>query len=143
MPSPQPVQTDAAPAPISLFSQAQVYNGLVYCSGNIGIDPKTGKLIEGTVTDRTVSKLVSEKRTPETLTRCLQEQTIRNISALLEAANSSLKRIIKVNVYLTTMDNFGPMNEGYAKFFSAPFPVSVLTHLLQARELTCFRPEHA
>lgn len=56
MPSPQPVQTDAAPAPISLFSQAQVYNGLVYCSGNIGIDPKTGKLVEGTVTDRTVSK---------------------------------------------------------------------------------------
>ncbi|KAM0256014.1 hypothetical protein ACHAQJ_005210 [Trichoderma viride] len=103
MPAPQPVHTDAAPAPISLFSQAQVYNGLVYCSGNIGIDPKTGKLIEGTVTDHT-------------------EQTIRNISALLEAANSSLKRIIKVNVYLTTMDNFGPMNEGYAKFFSAPFP---------------------
>ncbi|KAL7955557.1 Endoribonuclease L-PSP/chorismate mutase-like protein [Trichoderma compactum] len=94
----KPVQTDAAPAPISLFSQAQVYNGLVYCSGNIGIDPKTGKQVEGT------------------------EQTIRNISALLEAANSSLKRIIKVNVYLTTMDNFGPMNEGYAKFFSAPFP---------------------
>lgn len=54
----------------------------------------------------------------------VQEQTIRNISALLDAANSSLKRIIKVNVYLTTMDNFGPMNEGYAKFFSAPFPVS-------------------
>lgn len=54
MPSPQPVSTDAAPAPISLFSQAQVYNGLVYCSGNIGIDPKTGKQVEGTVTDRTV-----------------------------------------------------------------------------------------
>jgi 2-iminobutanoate/2-iminopropanoate deaminase len=127
MPSPQPVQTDAAPAPISLFSQAQVYNGLVYCSGNIGIDPKTGKLVEGTVTDRTVSKrfCISNEHC-KTLTRLSQEQTIRNISALLEAANSSLKRIIKVNVYLTTMDNFGPMNEGYAKFFSAPFPVSKL-----------------
>lgn len=64
MPSPQPVQTDAAPAPISLFSQAQVYNGLVYCSGNIGIDPKTGKLVEGTVTDRTVSKLLHQHREP-------------------------------------------------------------------------------
>lgn len=61
MPSPQPVQTDAAPAPISLFSQAQVYNGLVYCSGNIGIDPKTGKLIEGTVAERTVSKPLSQQ----------------------------------------------------------------------------------
>lgn len=69
---------------------------------------------------------------------------MRNISALLEAANSSLKRIIKVNVYLTTMDNFNPMNEGYAKFFSAPFPVSVrraTAHQLHTRELTCCRPE--
>lgn len=64
MPGPQPVQTDAAPAPISLFSQAQVYNGLVYCSGNIGIDPKTGKLVEGTVTDRTVSTPLHQQREP-------------------------------------------------------------------------------
>ncbi|CAM1505923.1 Fc.00g115600.m01.CDS01 [Cosmosporella sp. VM-42] len=103
MPGPQPVSTGTAPAPISLFSQAQIYNGLVYCSGNIGIDPKTNTLIEGTVKDRT-------------------EQAVRNISALLEAANSSLKHIIKVNVYLTTMESFGPMNEGYAKFFSDPYP---------------------
>lgn len=52
-----PVVTDDAPAPISLFSQAQIYNGVVYCSGNIGIDPKTGLLVEGSVTDRTVRSL--------------------------------------------------------------------------------------
>lgn len=55
MAGPQPIKTDTAPAPISLFAQAQVYNGLVYCSGNIGIDPKTNTIVEGTVTDRTVS----------------------------------------------------------------------------------------
>lgn len=68
------------------------------------------------------------------MTNLVQEQTIRNISALLEAANSSLKRIIKVNVYLTTMDNFGPMNEGYAKFFSAPYPVGEKSLIDGARE---------
>lgn len=58
MTGPKPITTNAAPAPISLFAQAQTYNGIVYCSGNIGIDPKTNVLIEGTVTDRTVSTWV-------------------------------------------------------------------------------------
>lgn len=51
---PQPVTTANAPAPVSHFSQAQIYNGLVFCSGNIALDPQTNKLIGGTVTDHTV-----------------------------------------------------------------------------------------
>ncbi|KAK5988387.1 RutC family protein [Cladobotryum mycophilum] len=101
-----PVNTTTGPAPISHFSQAQVFNRLVYVSGTIAIDPKTNAIVEGTVKERT-------------------EQIIRNISAVLEAANSSLKRIIKVNVYLTTMESFGLMNEGYATFFSEPFPARI------------------
>lgn len=51
-------------------------------------------------------------------------QAIRNLSSILEAAGSSLKHVIKVNVYLTTMDNFAAMNQGYAQCFEQPFPVS-------------------
>lgn len=52
---PQVVLTAAAPKPLPQFSQALKYNGMVYCSGNIGLDPKTFKAVEGTVKDRTVS----------------------------------------------------------------------------------------
>jgi 2-iminobutanoate/2-iminopropanoate deaminase len=50
------VFTTKAPKPLPQFSQAVKYNGMVYCSGNIGIDPETSKLVEGTITDRTVSQ---------------------------------------------------------------------------------------
>lgn len=55
MASPEIVYTDKAPKPLPQFSQAVKYNGMVYCSGNIGLDPETFKPVEGTVTDRTVS----------------------------------------------------------------------------------------
>lgn len=52
---PQAILTAAAPKPLPQFSQAIKFNGMVYCSGNIGMDPKTSKIVEGTVKDRTVS----------------------------------------------------------------------------------------
>lgn len=55
----QVVLTDKAPAPIPVLSQGIVYNGIVYCSGQVGMDPATGKLVEGTVQDRTVCCLLS------------------------------------------------------------------------------------
>lgn len=53
--SKQPISTDKAPAPVSLFSQAIVRNDMVYCSGMVGLDPKTNKLVDGGVTGQTVS----------------------------------------------------------------------------------------
>jgi len=55
-PAAEGVFTDKAPKPLPQFSQAVKYNGMVYCSGNIGLDPKTWKAVEGTVTDRTVGR---------------------------------------------------------------------------------------
>ncbi|ROW07263.1 hypothetical protein VMCG_03893 [Cytospora schulzeri] len=98
------VLTENAPKPLPQFSQAVKYNGMVYCSGNIGIDPKTSKAVEGTVKDRT-------------------RQALKNIQAVLEEAGSSLSNVVKVNVFITTMDNFATMNEAYDEFFtSSPKP---------------------
>lgn len=50
----QVVKTTNAPTPVSHFSQARIWNGVVYCSGDIGLDPKSSRLVDGTTTDRTV-----------------------------------------------------------------------------------------
>ncbi|RSM03718.1 hypothetical protein CDV31_010337 [Fusarium ambrosium] len=93
------VSTEEAPSPFPQFSQAIKYNGLVFCSGNIGLIPGTDlKLVEGTVKDRA-------------------RQTLRNIDAILKAAGSSLHNVIKVNIYITDMQNFGLINEAYDEFF--------------------------
>ncbi|PSR90886.1 Endoribonuclease L-PSP/chorismate mutase-like protein [Coniella lustricola] len=93
------VHTTKAPAPLPQFSQAVKYNGMVYCSGNIGLNPETNKMAEGTVKDRA-------------------RQALKNISAVLEEAGSSLANVVKVNVFITTMDDFATMNEAYDEFFS-------------------------
>ncbi|EEQ28378.1 hypothetical protein McanMca71_001517 [Microsporum canis] len=101
----QAVLTDKAPAPLPVFSQAIVHNGIVYCSGQVGTDPATRELVEGTVKDRTA-------------------QIFRNISAVLEAAGSSLEKLLKVNVFLTNMDDFAAVNEVYAQYLNfEPKPV--------------------
>ncbi|KAK3319901.1 putative brt1 protein [Cercophora scortea] len=88
------VFADKAPKPLPQFSQAVKYNGLVYCSGNIGLDPITQTLVEGTITDRA-------------------RQALKNLSAILEEAGSSLNKIIKVNIFLTSMADFAAVNEAY------------------------------
>ncbi|KAI3401104.1 hypothetical protein diail_250 [Diaporthe ilicicola] len=93
------VLTDKAPKPLPQLSQAIKYNGLVFCSGNIGLDPATFTAVEGTVKDRA-------------------RQTLRNLQAVLEASGSGLQNVLKVNVYITTMDDFAAVNEVYDEFFS-------------------------
>ncbi|KAH7153595.1 Endoribonuclease L-PSP/chorismate mutase-like protein [Dactylonectria macrodidyma] len=88
-----------APAPSPLMSQAVTYNGIVYCSGSLGIDPSTGKFAEGTVTDRTA-------------------QALKNLEAVLKAAGSSLENVLKVNIFLSSIDYYGGVNDAYAKFFT-------------------------
>lgn len=103
------VSTPNAPAPLPQFSQAVTYNKMIYCSGNIGLDPATGKLVSGTVTDRT-------------------RQALRNLSAVLAAGGSSTDRVVKANIFLTTMDDFAAMNVAWDEVFTEdPKPVSYKT----------------
>jgi 2-iminobutanoate/2-iminopropanoate deaminase len=99
----QQVQTDNAPAAIGPYSQAIKAGGFVFVSGQIPIDPKTGQFVSGGIAEQT-------------------EQVLKNVSAVLEAAGSSLDRVVKTTVFLADMKEFSGMNEVYAKYFSGPPP---------------------
>lgn len=100
------VSTTAAPPPLPQFSQGINYNGLLFCSGSVGMDPETKTLVEGSIKDRA-------------------RQCLRNLSAVLEAGGSGIDRVLKVNIYLTDMANFAATNEAYDEFFTQePKPVS-------------------
>lgn len=99
----QRVQTDNAPAAIGPYSQAIKANGFVFVSGQVGFDPKTGEFVPGGVAEQT-------------------EQVLKNVSAVLEAAGSSLDQVVKTTVFLADMKEFSAMNEVYARFFSEPPP---------------------
>jgi len=121
------VFTTQAPKPLPQFSQAVKFNGMVYCSGNIGLDPQTWKEVEGTVKDRTVCIPVAASFLTEHrhLLTVLQRRALKNLSAILDEAGSGLRNVVKVNIFLTTMDNFAVMNEAYDEFFTwEPKPVS-------------------
>jgi len=97
------IKTAAAPQAIGPYSQAVEANGLIFASGQIPIDPATGKFVEGGIAEQT-------------------ERVLKNLQAVLEAAGSGLDRIIKTTVFLANMDEFGAMNEVYGKFFAADPP---------------------
>ncbi len=92
------VQTDNAPKAIGPYSQAIKAGGFVFASGQIPLDPATGQLITGTIAEQT-------------------ERVINNLKAVLEAAGSSLDRVVKTTVFLADMNDFAEMNETYGKFF--------------------------
>lgn len=92
------VKTEGAPGAIGPYSQAVVAGGFVYASGQIPIDPATGQFVEGGVREQTT-------------------QVLRNLSKVLEAAGSSLGRVVKTTVFLADMNDFAEMNETYAGFF--------------------------
>lgn len=97
------VSTSNAPAAIGPYSQAVKHNGMVYCSGQIALDPATGHLVEGGVAEQT--------------TRVLE-----NLKAVLEAAGSSLGQVLKTTVFLKDMGDFAEMNAVYATFFTSAPP---------------------
>ena len=97
------VQTKNAPAAIGPYSQAIKANGFVYVSGQIAINPETGEFLAGGVAEQT-------------------ERVLRNLSAVLEAAGSSLDQVVKTTVFLADMKEFTAMNEVYATFFTGPPP---------------------
>ncbi|RVX72669.1 hypothetical protein B0A52_04067 [Exophiala mesophila] len=104
-PSHQSVVTTNAPNPMpTIFPQAVVTaNGFVFCSGNIAMDPQTLKVIDGDIQAHT-------------------HRIIQNISAVLDAAGSSLARIVKINIFLANMDDFARMNEVYVQYFQTNLP---------------------
>ena len=97
------VFTDQAPKAVGPYSQALRVGSLLFTSGQLPIDPETGKMVQGTIQD--MARL------------CLQ-----NLAAVAEAGGSSLNRAVKVTVFLTDMGDFAAVNEVYAHHFSEPFP---------------------
>ena len=96
------VSTPNAPAAIGPYSQAQIAGGFVFASGQIPLDPQTGLLAEGL--------------------EAQANQVFRNIAALLAAAGSDISKVVKTTVFIKNMDDFGKINEIYARYFTAPFP---------------------
>ncbi len=94
----QTIATEKAPKAIGPYSQAVAHNGLVYLSGQIPLDPVTNQLVEGDITAQT-------------------ERVLLNLAAVLEAAGSSLKKVLKTTVYLKNMDDFPKVNEVYGRYF--------------------------
>jgi len=92
------VATDKAPAAVGPYSQAIRVGDLVYTAGQLGIDPATGKLVEGGIQAQT-------------------RQALTNLAAVLEAAGSDLAHVVKTTVFLQDIGEFKAMNEVYATFF--------------------------
>lgn len=93
------IKTDKAPGAIGPYSQAIEVNGVIYISGQIPLDPQTGKLVEGGIKEQT-------------------HQVLKNIGAILEAAGCSYQNVVKSTCLLANMDDFKDMNEVYAKYYS-------------------------
>lgn len=98
----QMIKTDKAPAAIGPYSQAVEMNNMVYTSGVIPVNPATGEIPQG-----------AEKQA---------DQAIANLAALLEAAGTSMANVIKTTVFIKDMNEFGTINEVYAKYFKEPYP---------------------
>ena len=98
--------TDKAPKAIGPYSQAVEANGTLYISGQIPINPETGKLIEGDIKEQT-------------------EQVMKNIGAVLEAAGYSFSDVVKSTCLLNDMNNFAAMNEVYGKYYQTNPPARV------------------
>jgi len=93
------VRSERAPEPVGPYSQAVVHAGLVFASGQIPLDPSTGKLVGGEIEAQT-------------------ERVIANLSAVLEAAGSSLERVVKASVFLTDLSLFPRVNAVYGRHFT-------------------------
>ena len=93
------IHTERAPKAIGPYSQAIKSGDYVFCSGQIAIDPTSTEFKLGTIAEET-------------------ERVIQNLKAVLEAANTSIDKAVKVTVFLSSIDNFAAMNEVYEEHFS-------------------------
>jgi 2-iminobutanoate/2-iminopropanoate deaminase len=103
MSAPRAIATDAAPQAIGPYSQAIAAGGLVFCSGQIGLDPTSGSLVPGTIADET-------------------RRVLENLRAVLAAAGLDLASVVRTTVYLVNLTDFPVVNQVYAEFFPASSP---------------------
>ena len=102
----QPIHTEHAPAAIGPYAQAIRAGGLLFCSGQIPLEPESGELVEGGAADQA--------------RRCLE-----NLGAVCAAAGTALSEAVRVTVYMTDLDAFAEVNEVYATFFEGDPPARV------------------
>ena len=98
----QAISTSSAPAAIGPYSQAIASGDLVFCSGQLGLDPSTGEMAEGV--------------------EAQAERALRNLAAVLDAAGCSWSDVVKTTVYLADINDFGAVNGVYARFMADPPP---------------------
>lgn len=103
MPDRQTISTDAAPGAIGPYSQAVRHGDVLYCSGQIPLDPASGEPVGGEIGDET--------------RRCLQ-----SLAAVCEAAGTELGRALRLTVYTTELERFAEINQAYAEFFAGAEP---------------------
>ena len=99
----QVISTEAAPKAIGPYSQAIVYNGIAYLSGQIPLNPATGQIVEGGIEEQTV-------------------RVLENLGAVLEACGSSYAKVLKTTIYVKDLADFAKVNEIYARYFTADPP---------------------
>lgn len=92
------IRTDRAPSPVGPYSQAVQSGGFIFCSGQIALEPDTGKLIDADIESET-------------------KQVMENLKAVLEAAGSSLNHVVKTSIFLRDINDFGRVNSVYASYF--------------------------
>jgi 2-iminobutanoate/2-iminopropanoate deaminase len=97
------IDTDLAPRPVGPYSQAIEADGWVWCAGQLGTDPSTGRLVDGGVGAET-------------------ERALRNLDSVLDAAGATLADVVKTTVYLADISDFTAVNEVYARVFPDPPP---------------------
>ncbi len=97
------IATNDAPQAIGPYSQAIKANGLVFCSGQVALNPADQQFTGGDVAAQT-------------------ERVMKNLAGVLKAAGTGFDKVVRTTVFLTTMDHFAAMNEVYAKHFPAPHP---------------------
>ena len=93
------IHTNSAPAAVGPYSQAMVSGGMVYTAGQVALDPETGVMVGGNVTEQA-------------------HQVMKNLTAVLAAAGSSLDKAVKTTCFLVDMDDFAAFNEVYAGYFT-------------------------
>lgn len=97
------IETKNAPEPIGPYSQAIRFDRLIWVSGCIALNPETGAMMQASIEEET-------------------DQVMRNMKAIIEAAGSSMAKILKTSIFLTDMEQFSRVNAVYGQFLANPFP---------------------
>lgn len=106
------VRTEKAPAAIGPYAQAVLAEGFLFCSGQIPLDPATGKMVEGGIEVQT-------------------ERVLLNLSAVLEAGGASLRSVVKTTVFLVDLADFPAMNKVYGRFFPEEPPARATVQVVK------------